>query len=641
MNDLHEFIQGQLPAGWTLSDAELFRIHDNDGPIDFTLTSCSRESANSVSAVFSNNGLNVALTVTADVSRKAMHTELTVHNSGDVRYLTRIEALHLPWQSTEQPVYVRNCKGGNNQSSYPPEMYNERTVRADKSAYLWMENGFDGRSSDAHLPLMTVCNGDTAVSGGLAWSGLWWMYGSGNAQGARCFGCHIPVDNLQLAQGEELRLPAAHYVFSHGGLDGARNAMRRYIRESIVPQTTQPLRAQAIYNHWFGIGPDINAAVFKQQCDRAKTYGIDYVVLDAGWYGGCGETDFDLGVGNWDSIDHVKFPNGVEEVSNYAHQLGLKFGLWFELERAHRDSDWATKHPDWFIDIGSDFLHIDLSKNEVVDACIDRIQDAIDRYDCQWIKLDYNIGPLPYWKHKDPSGKIQFQYMEGLYRFLQTLRENNPAVLFENCASGGRRIDLATMQQTHVQFLSDQAGSAAICRYLMHGAQTFLPANICHVGMPFDHKEPHGLEDKDIRAFHVLSRFSGLPAIFGDIAGSCQKTQELMSELIALHRQYADVFHGDFFRLTPQAHTDSDCEAVVHLNADHSQGLLLIFSGHQEMAYAPHLRLDPLLNIADFQLSALHTDTDALQLAGSRLSEINGKMQVLPAESVLAYSLKN
>ena len=641
MNELHDFIQQQLPQSWTLSNAELFSVHDQQGAISFSLESCRQTSPQQIQAVFADGELELTLSISANATYRALTASITLHNKGATRTFTRIDAMLLRWDSAEQPLYVKNCSGGTNEHHYPPQAFREQCVRADDSAFLWMENGFDGRSSNAHLPLMSVCNGDTAVSGGLAWSGLWWMYGNGTGNGSRSIGCHIPIQNLILEPNEKLELPTAHYVFSQGGLDGASNAIRRYIRESVAAQTTQTLEAQPVYNHWFGIGPDINAAVFKQQCDRAKAYGISYVVLDAGWYGGCSETNFSSGVGNWNRIDTNKFPDGVEDVSNYAKNLGLKFGLWFEVERAHRDSDWAKEHPEWFFDIGAEYLHIDMSNNKAVDACIQLVQDAIDRYDCQWLKLDYNIGPRPYWDHKDPSGKIQFQYVAGLYRFFQSIRQRNPQVVLENCASGGRRIDLGTISQTHVQNLTDQTSSAAICRFMMHGAQSFLPANICPIGMPFGNKESHSIADEHINAFHLLSRFTGLPTLYGDIASSGDKTQELIKQITQIHREYAEVFMGDFFRLSAQAMSDREYEAVAHLSPDQSRGIVLLFSGHEDMQQAPHLCIDTLLTICDYKVSTLlQSNKELNQISGIHLSELHKHIEKLPAQTACLFCLR-
>src|SRR5262249_11475761 len=68
---------------------------------------------------------------------------------------------------------------------------------------------------------------------------------------------------------------------------------------------------------------------------RAAQFGVELFVIDAGWYpntGVDGPTDFDSGLGAW-SADPDRFPNGLAPLREYAHRLGLKFGLWVEPER--------------------------------------------------------------------------------------------------------------------------------------------------------------------------------------------------------------------------------------------------------------------------------------------------------------------
>ena len=71
------------------------------------------------------------------------------------------------------------------------------------------------------------------------------------------------------------------------------------------------------------------------EIDRAAALGVELFVLDAGWYVGAGETndfDFDSGLGTW-AEDTIRFPSGLASLADYAHGLGMKFGIWVEPER--------------------------------------------------------------------------------------------------------------------------------------------------------------------------------------------------------------------------------------------------------------------------------------------------------------------
>ena len=54
-----------------------------------------------------------------------------------------------------------------------------------------------------------------------------------------------------------------------------------------------------------------------------------------------------------------------------------------------------------------------------------------------------------------PPGDTEMKYIEGLYAFWDQLAQAWPDSLREECASGGRRIDLETIQRMHLHQESD------------------------------------------------------------------------------------------------------------------------------------------------------------------------------------------
>ena len=69
-----------------------------------------------------------------------------------------------------------------------------------------------------------------------------------------------------------------------------------------------------------------------------------------------------------------RLPEGIKGLSEKVEALGLKFGLWFELEMVNKDSELYRSHPDWIIHTpGRHASHgrkqyvLDFSRKEVVD----------------------------------------------------------------------------------------------------------------------------------------------------------------------------------------------------------------------------------------------------------------------------------
>jgi alpha-galactosidase len=332
--------------------------------------------------------------------------------------------------------------------------------------------------------------------------------------------------------------------------------------------------------------------------DRAVELDLEYFVLDAGWFAGCGAGyDFSSGTGNWERVDSTKFPEGLESFAAYVRGRGLKFGLWFETERAHRDSDLVRDHPDWFFDIGTTYLHLNLALAEVQDYLIRMIGTWIERLGLEWSRWDYNIGPKPYWEHADPTGKIQFSYMAGLYRVLDTLMKSHPRWLVECCASGGRRMDLGTLRRAHTIWFSDHTHDALVCRFMQTGANRFLPGHLLNssvVGM----KDGSEAEVSDAA---IISRMCGAFAVNRDTSAWSPEVVTRIARLVGVYKEFRHLLTGDFYPLTPQPGRAEECDIVQFMDRDARESVVLGFSSITAVPMA-RVRLKGLDRTAEYRM---------------------------------------
>ena len=72
----------------------------------------------------------------------------------------------------------------------------------------------------------------------------------------------------------------------------------------------------------------MTVAEMKQCAELAAKIGAEVYVLDAGWYN---KKDWSKELGDYHP-DTVAYPNGIQELANYVRQLGMKFGIWVEIE---------------------------------------------------------------------------------------------------------------------------------------------------------------------------------------------------------------------------------------------------------------------------------------------------------------------
>jgi len=330
----------------------------------------------------------------------------------------------------------------------------------------------DGRPTGPQTGLWTA----------LEWSGRWELvFGTEQRDGRFVFRGGPRVKGLVLAPGESLRLPKAHLgIFGGPGIsyEDGLNAVRRYIAEAVSPdiEGRRPWPTIA-YHDWFGIEETVTDSLLRKQADRAAELGTEYFEVDASWYAGAGQ-NFSDGVGNWERVDTTKFPQGLEPISQYVRSKGMRFGLWFEPERGRKGSDWHRQHPDWYWDCGHPFnLHLDLTRTDVQDALVQMLSSWIEKLDIRWLRWDYNQPPGAFWDRVDPTGKIQFAYVAGLYRVRETLLSRFPNLNIDTCASGGNRIDFGVLRSSCTMVISDHAEDPHICRLMQTGGARIFPAN--------------------------------------------------------------------------------------------------------------------------------------------------------------------
>ena len=201
-------------------------------------------------------------------------------------------------------------------------------------------------------------------------------------------------------------------------------------------------------NNWEATYFDFTEDKLVNIAKKAKECGVELFVLDDGWFG---ERSNDrAGLGDW-IANPERLPNGITGLADRIEQLGMKFGLWVELEMVNKDSNLYREHPDWIIAApGRNPSHgryqyvLDFSRKEVVDYIYQMIARILEEAKVSYIKWDMNrsitecySAALP----ADRQGEVFHRYILGVYNLYERLIRRFPKILFESCASGGGRFD--------------------------------------------------------------------------------------------------------------------------------------------------------------------------------------------------------
>ena len=88
----------------------------------------------------------------------------------------------------------------------------------------------------------------------------------------------------------------------------------------------------------------------------------------------------------------------------------------------------------------------------------DMVSNFITQFGMTWYRQDFNFPPESYWKSADAPDRIgmtEIGHIEGLYRMWDDLLARHPGLHIDNCASGGRRLDIEMMSRSFVFWRTD------------------------------------------------------------------------------------------------------------------------------------------------------------------------------------------
>lgn len=272
-------------------------------------------------------------------------------------------------------------------------------------------------------------------------------------------GCAVkltgPEPTLVLKPGETFATPAVHICCVHGDLDDAVNEMHEHIRRSVLTLTDG---RTCLVGSGMGAEHDMSVETSCRFADQMAALGAEVFIVDAGWY--CPphkETEWHSRAGDW-YPDPDRYPNGIAEVRDHCHKLGMKFGLWMEAERMGCDSAILQKHPEWcttHLDGERSGGFIDMTNPEAAAWAEAEIARVITEYGVELFRVDYNVGSQEMFT-RSPQGEIlAARHVQAVYRMYQNLKKRFPDVIFENCAGGGGRCDLGILEAFDHSWVSD------------------------------------------------------------------------------------------------------------------------------------------------------------------------------------------
>ena len=378
-----------------------------------------------------------------------------------------------------------------------------------------------------------------------------------------------------LAPGEAFTAPEVIMSYSAEGFGKLSNNLQECIRKHVCRGKWRDQVRPVLLNSWEAFYMDFDGADILALAEQAVTLGMDMVVLDDGWFG---KRDNDLsGLGDW-FVNEEKLGGKMKELIYWVHRKGLKFGLWIEPEMVNEDSDLYRAHPDWAMAVpgrkpvrGRQQLVLDFSRKEVVDAIFESICKVLDEDTVDYIKWDYNRSIADVYSHTAGNqGKVLYDYILGLYDFLDRLGKRYPDMLIEGCSGGGGRFDAGMLYYTPQIWCSDNTDAIDRIR-IQYGTSFGYPSCCMGAHVSVSPNEQNG------RVTPLATR--GIVAMSGTFGYelnpeklSEQEKEEIRAQ-IARRAEVAELIHsGKYYRLTNPF--DGEAAAWEFVSDDRSEVLL-------------------------------------------------------------------
>lgn len=375
----------------------------------------------------------------------------------------------------------------------------------------------------------------------LAWSGDQVNWAEAQPDGTRVIGAAelLAPGEVELGPGDTYRTPDVLGAYSASGLDGISAKFHRYLRSrSTHPRSPRP----AVLNTWEAVYFDHDLPRLTELADRGAAVGIERFVLDDGWFGG--RRNDTTSLGDWDVSTEV-WPQGLGPLVSYVRGLGMQFGLWVEPEMINPDSDLFRVHPEWVLGppgylppAARNQQVLDVANPAAFDYLFAHLDGLVKQYSIDYLKWDHNRDLVNAVHHGRAGVHAQTQ---AVYRLLDALKQANPGLEIESCASGGARVDLGILARTDRVWASDCNDALERC-HIQRWTGLLLPPELigAHVGPPI----AHTTDRTQSLAFRAAVAMFGHFGVEWDIASATEAERVGLAGAITLYRRLRPMLHS-------------------------------------------------------------------------------------------------
>lgn len=280
----------------------------------------------------------------------------------------------------------------------------------------------------------------------------------------------------------------------------------------------------------------------KKLADKIAGKGIQYLVMDSGWYSDCG--NWWEYRGDW-SINKNRFPNGLRELTDYIRGKGMIPGIWYEFEVAAPKSG-VYDNPEHFVK--KDGVPLTVGGARFWDLEDPYVEAYLDKYvignlkdnGFGYIKVDYNDSMGVGCDGPEGPGENLRKKVLATQEYFKKMRRELPDLVIENCSSGGHRLEPSFMELASQASFSDAHEISSL---------PLIAANLHRVIRPEQSQiwAVMRAADSDSRIFYsICATFFGRMGLSGDVYDLSDHQWGLLDGGIDFYREAAPIIKDGY-----------------------------------------------------------------------------------------------
>lgn len=360
-------------------------------------------------------------------------------------------------------------------------------------------------------------------------------------------GLNDELFSYPLAAGETFTVPEVILSYSANGLSELSQQYHKCIRDHVCRSKYVHESRPVLINSWEAAYFDFTGDTIVDLAKEAASLGIDMVVMDDGWFGK--RDDDNSSLGDW-YVNEKKLGGSLSELIRRVHEQGVKFGIWIEPEMVNEDSDLYRAHPDWAIQISGrkpirsrNQLLLDFSRKEVRDQVFEQICAVLDQGEIDYVKWDMNRSMADVY-----AGNLTYDYVLGVYDFMERLTSRYPDLLLEGCSGGGGRFDAGMLYYSPQIWCSDNTDAINRTK-IQYGTSFFYPVSAvgAHVSAVPNHQTGRvtNLNTRGVTAMAGTFGYELNPALLSE------EEKQTIREQIQTYKKYERLINeGTYWRLS-------------------------------------------------------------------------------------------